>query len=120
MSPSLPDAQVGVQEMEYRVLEGAGNVSICCQLTGPTGKVVTLDVLAVQGTAQGTAYIYILYIYVYIYIIYIYIYILYIIICVYIYIYYIIYICVYIYIYIIMTHFLCILCFGSIGDTFHP
>ena len=53
LSSPLPGVWVGLQESELRVLESEGQLSVCCELNGATGKNITVSLVSVEGSAQG-------------------------------------------------------------------
>ena len=44
---------VKLEDAEFRVLESAGFASVCCELGGATGKVISINITSSSGTAQG-------------------------------------------------------------------
>ena len=45
--------EVQLDSAEFRVLESAGHVSVCCERSGATGKSVTVNITSSPGTATG-------------------------------------------------------------------
>ena len=45
--------EVELDSAEFRVLESAEYVSVCCERRGATGKYVTVNITSSPGTATG-------------------------------------------------------------------